>query len=269
MPEFFERHKAARLAALILAPLVPLGLYLWGNRTLGIELLVQLEEATRGAVLPETLAALAGLVLLLLIISGVGGIAPDDAGLDPDKLGRGVGLVLMTWVASQILGVLPRVVAEDPVVLHRAIEHGDPFRVAGQFLAALGLAAVLDLAFRGFLLVQLYRRFHKDPDDPEHGLGRAIAVTVLLGNLVALPAELPYATVRAAVASQALLAGFGLYATWLWLRSRNLFFVIGVHGLMLAPSPVVAGPRGDPVWYFPTVVGVLAGVWALLWPRRD
>jgi hypothetical protein len=61
----------------------------------------------------------------------------------------------------------------------------------------------------------------------------------------------------------------GGFLSWLYLRTRNNFFVIGVHALLLAPSPVVAGPRGGGAWFHPLVVAILATVWALLWPRRD
>jgi hypothetical protein len=80
---------------------------------------------------------------------------------------------------------------------------------------------------------------------------------------------LPYPSLELAATDQGVLLLGGLLLSWLYLRTRNLFFVIGVHALLLAPSPVVAGPRGGGGWYQPLVVAVLASLWALLWPRKD
>jgi hypothetical protein len=60
-----------------------------------------------------------------------------------------------------------------------------------------------------------------------------------------------------------------VYLCWIYLRSRNLFFTIGIHMLLLAPTPVVAGIRGEPTWFHSGAVALVAAIWTLLWPRRD
>ena len=267
----FDRHRRARLFSLPFPPLIValLGILLMSGDLEQIDWVVAAQEASRGVITGAFLASVIAFGLLLAVILLAGNVEPDDVGLDRDQVGRGIGITIMTWAAAQVIGVLPRVVAEDPIASHPAWLHGSAFEIAGNFLSGLTFASVEEVALRGFLLVQLYLILHHDPKDPDQGLGRAVALTVLVGNLVALPRVLPYTATRELIASQALLAGLGLYLSWIFLRTRNLFFTIGVHTLILAPTPVVAGLRGEPDWFFPVVVGAVAAIWVLLWPRRE
>ena len=225
--------------------------------------------ATRGLITGGFLLSLAAVAILLLLIVLVGRIKLDDAGLHRDYLGRGIGVVAMIWGASQVIGVIPRVVANRPVLLNQDFEYGSRWEIGGQFLSALGNATLEEIAFRGFLLVQLYLVLNRNNRDETAGTGWATMITVLVACLATLPRTLPYPSLQVAATDQAVLLAGNLFLCWLYLRTRNLFFLIGVHALLLAPSPVVAGPRGGGAWYQPLVIAILATVWALLWPERD
>jgi membrane protease YdiL (CAAX protease family) len=212
---------------------------------------------------------LAAIAVLLLLIVTAGRIKLDDVGLNRDYFGRGVGVIAMIWGASQVIGVLPRVVADRPVLLDRAFEYGSRWEMGRQFLSALGTATLEEIALRGFLLVQLYLLFNRDNQDEEKGVGWATAITVVIACLVALPRTLPYPSLELAAIDLGVVLAGTLFLCWLYLRTRNLFFVIGVHALLLAPSPIVAGPPGGGAWFQPLVVAILATLLALLWPRRD
>lgn len=227
------------------------------------------ESATRGLITGGFLLALAATGILLLLIVLAGRIQPDDVGLHRDYLGRGIGVVAMTWGASQVIGVLPRVVANRPILLDRDFEHGSRWEIGGEFLSALGNATLEEIAFRGFLLIQLYLWLNRGNRDEAVGTVGAAIITVLVACLAMLPRTYPYPSLELAATDLAILVGGNLFLCWLYLRTRNLFFLIGVHTLLLAPSPVVAGPRGGGTWYQPLVIAILATLWALLWPRRD
>lgn len=227
------------------------------------------EHATRGVITQTFIFSLGAIAIVVLVIILVGRIRLEDAGLHRDYLGRGIGVVAMIWGASQVIGVLPRVVANRPVVLDRAFEYGSRWELAGQFLTALGTATLEELAFRGFLLVQLYLLVNRGNRDDERGALAATIITVVIANLAMLPGILPYPSRDIALADQGIFLLGGLFLCWLYLRTRNLFFVIGVHALLLAPASVVAGPRGGGAWYQPLVIATLATLWALMWPKRD
>jgi uncharacterized protein len=243
--------------------------FVLARKLIDTELLRVTESATRGAVTTTFLLSLAALGLLLALIVLAGRIKPDDVGLHRDYLGRGVGVIAMIWGASQVIGVLPRVVANRPVLLDHDFEYGSRWELAGQFLSALGTATVEEIAFRGFLLVQVYLLLNRNNRHEEAGTVGATIITVIIANLAVLTRTLPYPSLEVAATDQAILFLGGIFLCWLYFRTRNLFFVIGVHALLIAPSPIVAGPRGGGAWYQPLVVAVLATLWALLWPKRD
>jgi uncharacterized protein len=249
--------------------LVALFSYVITRNVVNADWLRVVELRTRGLVAASFVLSLAAVAILLILIVVAGRIRPDDVGLNRDYAGRGVGVVTMIWVASQVIGVLPRVVANRPVLLNRAFEYGSQWEMVGQFLSAAGTATLGEIALRGFLLVQLYLLFNRGNTDAEKGLGWATGITVVMSCLVTLPRTLPYPSLELAAIDQGFVLVTSLFLCWLYLRTRNLFFVIGVHALLLAPSPVVAGPRGGGTWYPPLVVAILATVWALLWPKRD
>jgi membrane protease YdiL (CAAX protease family) len=266
----FERVRLARPIALPFPPLIVALLGLVTPRLLSeVGWLGLIDRATRGGLSPHLVVSLIGIGLVLGSVVWIGGIEIDDTGLNRDQLGRGIGVTAMIWVAAQVLGVLPRVVANRPVALDRSIEHGSAWPIVSQLLDALGSATIEEIAFRGFLLVQLYLLLRLRSSQESDSLGGAIAISVLLGNLAALAGPLPFHGAGAVVESQAILLAQGLFLSWIFLRTRNLFFVIGVHTLILAPTPVVAGPHRGGAWFFPAVIAVLATVWTLLWPKRD
>lgn len=266
----FHRFRRAHPLSLALPPLlVAVFGYAVARKLVDPEWLRTLERATRGVITTEFVLSLAAIAALLLLIPLVSRIKLDDVGLNRDYLGRGIGVVAMIWGAAQVLGVLPRVVANRPVLLDRGFEFGPRGEMAGQFLTALGNATFEEIAFRGFLLVQLYLLFNRENQGEVAGSGWAAIVTAVVANLAMLPRTVPYPSLEFAATDQAILLLGGLFLCWLYLRTRNLFFVIGVHALFIAPSPVVAGPRGGGDWYQPLVIAILATLWALLWPKRD
>lgn len=265
-----DRFRRARLISLPLAPLLVaiFGWFLVKHRT-EIGWLDELERTTRGFVTGNFVLSALAIVIVVLVILVTGRIRLDDVGVNRDYLGRGAGVVAMIWGAAQIIGVLPRVVANRPVLLDSEFEYGSRWEMGGQFLAALGNATLGEIVFRGFLLVQLYLLFNAGDPDEKKGTWWATGLTVVAAALTSLPRTLPYPSLEIAALDQASLLLGGIFLCWLYLRTRNLFFVIGVHALLVAPSPIVAGPQGGGAWYQPLIVAILATLWALLWPRRD
>ena len=266
----FDRYRRARPAALPLPPLLLAGFAMVASgAAANSEVLRLLTEVTRGIVTPVFLLSLLALGVILSIVILIGGIGLDDVGMDRDYVGRGVGVTVMIWAAAQVVGVLPRVVANRPVLLDREFEFGSRLDLVGRFLESLGNATLEEVVLRGFLLVQLYLLFHGGAGPERRGVASAVAITLVVTALVALPGALPYPSWRSALIHQGTLLGVGLFLSWIYFRTRNLFFIIGVHTLLLAPTPIVAAPRHGEELYHAAVIGTLATVWALLWPRRN
>lgn len=265
----FERHRRAPLLVLPMPPLVLLAVVLLGGWVHSVGWIMGIADQTHWIIRPDLILSLLGLALLLAVILLPGKLKPDDLGLRRDMAVHGLGIVLMTWMAAQVLAVLPRVVSENPIAIHQSWLRGDWARNVGDLLSALSLASIAEIALRGFLLVQLYLLLQRDSKDPDRGVGIAVAASVITGNVVVAAITGVHGTPLAILLPQAVAAVDGLLLCWIYLRTRNLFFVIGVQTLIIAPTPVVAGIRGEPGWFHSLVIAVVASVWALLWPRRD
>ena len=136
-------------------------------------------------------------------------------------------------------------------------------------LSALTIASIAEIALRGFLLVQLYLLLHRDSKDTDRGLGIGVAASVIVGNVAIGAITGIHGTAQEILLPQALAAADGLLLCWIYCRTRNLFFAIGVQTLIIAPTPVVAGVRGEPGWFHSLMIAVVASVWTLLWPRGE
>lgn len=265
-----DRYRRAPNYLLPLPPLILLALAHLPASAANLDWIAAIGRVTHGVVTPLFVLSLIALGLMLALMFLPGKLEADDIGLDRDHLGRGVGILLMTWLAAQVFAVLPRVVAEDPVAIHETWLRGQGLTNAANLLSALGLAAAMDTALIGFLLVQLYLRFHRDDSRDSHqGVDPALAITVLVGCLLSLVLVGLHSANRTLLLTLAVSLAAGVYLCWIYLRSRNLFFTIGVHMLLLAPTPVVAGIRGEPAWFHSGAIALVAAIWTLLWPRRD
>jgi membrane protease YdiL (CAAX protease family) len=265
----FDRYRRTHPLILPLPPLILLAVVLLVGKAHPIRWTVAIADRTHWIIRPELVLFLMGLALLLAVILLPGKLKPDDLGLNRDLVARGLGIILMTWMAAQVLAVLPRVVSEDPIAIHQSWLRGDWLRNVVHLLSALTLASITEIALRGFLLVQLYLLLHRDSKDPDRGLGVAVAASVIMGNLAVAAITGVHGTAPEILLPQAVVAADGLLLCWIYLRTRNLFFAIGVQALIIAPTPIVAGIRGEPGWFHSLMIAVVASVWTLLWPRRE
>jgi CAAX protease family protein len=265
----FDRYRQTRPFILPLPPLILLAVLLYDERARQISWITAIADRTHWIIRPEFVLSLMGLAVLLVVIFLPGKLKPDDLGLNRDMVARGLGITLMTWLAAQVLAVLPRVASEDPIAIHQSWLRGDWVRNVANLLSALTIASIAEIALRGFLLVQLYLLLHRDSKDPDRGFGISVAASVIVGNVAIGAITGIHGTAQEILLPQALAAVDGLLLCWIYRRTRNLFFAIGVQTLIIAPTPVVAGVRGEPGWFHSLMIAVVASVWTLLWPRGE
>ncbi|MEO8293924.1 MAG: CPBP family glutamic-type intramembrane protease [Gemmatimonadota bacterium] len=228
-----------------------------------------IDLASRGVVSAEFIAIMAAVVITLAVILLLGRIRLDDLAFNPDYAARGIAIAVMIWSAAQVIGVIPRVVANRPVLLDPAFEYGSRWAMAGDLLTALARATLEETVFRGFLFIQLYLLLARQAVRLQNRIPLAASGVALASILVALPQGISLQVTQQASLHLGIIVAFSLFLTWIFFRTRNIFFTIGVHALLLAPTSIVAGPHSGGRWFAPLVIAILAGVWALLWPRRD
>lgn len=236
---------ARRATGVSLAIFVALNLAL---ATLGVAALAVLPNL--GDLLwPEALGLLLAIGAVLRVVVGVGvlilwlgKLGFEDVGLVRGRLGPGIALSALIWGIAQAIALGLAVASTGAVQLHPswsdAAAAGPVLgRLAGQILA---VALIEEISFRGYLLPQIYLYLADHwPDRPDPRRYVALALSQGLFTVLHLPfllhVGLPPADLPIVLP---LIFGFGLFFSAVYLRTGNLFFAIGVHGLVTAPTPL-------------------------------
>ena len=224
-------------------------------------LLPLLRESSMGSVLNgppwyENLILFVALLLITVvaILGRWAKLGAASLGLRRDKLAQGLSTVVLVWLGMQAW----------PFVASGSGEIANTWRDPGvwptlRWAAVMILATALweEVAFRGFLLPQLYlklkgRRWLR--------IAMALALSQLVFAIAHAPAHIAIRNLWGAeLAQMLLLQGIaGLMLGLLYLRTRNLWIVIGIHGLANAPTPLIGGAMG---WEIPLLLLLVAWPW--------
>lgn len=221
----------------------------------------------------DTLTAnLIGLGLLVLgLLFAVGRLRPGDVGLRVRDVGRGLAFTASYFGLLQLALLAFAGLSGVEVVNLWA---GVGALTAGYLLLAqlVGNALYEEVAFRGFLLPQLFLKFRR------LGAAAAIVLAVLASQalfaLAHVPNRLWVTGLGAAELPGALLPLFllGLYFALLYLLTANLSAVVGVHALINEPllALVDAGGRTVelPNFLISVTLGLVLAVAWRLWRHR-
>jgi membrane protease YdiL (CAAX protease family) len=200
--------------------------------TLTWELLIEggvldgIARATGGLVQPPLVAMGKTALLLAPIVFGLGRLRPRELGLVAARVAPGAAATLTVWAGVQVVLFAGALIAgriEATPVL------------AGSVVAQLlGTALIEEAIFRGLLFGQLRVRWDAAP---------AAAVSSLAFALWHVPQHLwlGYRGLELVGAQAVVLAG-GVLACLLYLGTRNLFVVVGLHALFNEPAALVASP---------------------------
>ena len=121
-----------------------------------------------------------------------------------------------------------------------------------------------ELAFRGFLLPQLYLKL---PGQHWARLWGALLLSQIVFACAHIPAHIMLRHLWGSALLQMLaLQGFaGVLLGLLYFRTRNLWIAIGIHGLANAPTPLTGGALG---WELPLVFLIAAWPWLVRRPYQ-
>lgn len=229
------------------------------------------DRATHGFI-NQTL--IANLMLLAVIVGGIilglGRLRPHDVGLRAARIGPAALAVALIWLAMQVATGLWNLAGGHGLPIDPAWARFGALTVLGTLLSQLfGNALYEEVMWRGVVLPQLYRRFAaRGRHGPARGLlvGALVAALVVSQGLFALR-HIPVNVWNGVSAGElattiASIFVLGVIFAALYLRTRNLFVVVGVHALWDAPTTLFASG------FVPAhLVLVLIALILLLWPR--
>jgi hypothetical protein len=240
LAEFSSRLAARTWVLVVVIVGVPV---LYPVLATGVNLLPRTWLATVTQIFPvfAILHLLAFALVICVVVVGLGRQRFHDLGLRPALFWPGVMVAVAVWCVAQIVIVAIVLVTSGGLAVHSAWrEKGGTLLVtfAGNLI---GTAVFEEVTYRGFLLPELYQRLRR----PDRRIDRwRLVLALVVGGVCFAVAHLPVFLIQqrppqviAAVAVMLTLAG--VFGGVLYLRTGNLFTVIGIHALYNSPLPVV------------------------------
>jgi membrane protease YdiL (CAAX protease family) len=219
---------------------------------------------------------IANIVFILVLVIGIvlrfGRLRLYDVGLIPRHIPVGVLYTLGIWGAAQVVQWVAGLLAYGTVALNDDWEN--PAFMIGLVLAQVfGNALFEEIAYRGFLFPQLYLRLNRLRAHPWKRLAAALLLSQGLFALSHIPNRIYLGMKPAEIALDlVLLLGWGALYTIIYLRTDNLFIVVGMHALGNTPTslfktvPLLSG-NGASILIYTLVIFLLFGL-PLLRARR-
>lgn len=203
-------------------------LVLFANGTLSV-----IAKSTNGWI-NETLAAnLFGLVLeVVIFLCIIAKLSPKDFGLTKNKLLAGLFGTLLFWLAINIVDLGMTLLTHSSLTFNNDIFTNSNV-VFGELLGQLfGNALLEEVLFRGFLLVQIYLLLKKVKNNTSR-----IVYAMLISQSIFAAIHIPNRIYSGLVGIDfvydfIVLVILGIIFSLLYVLTKNLFFVIGVHSLM-------------------------------------
>lgn len=202
-----------------------------------------LASATGGLFTGSLLANLVFIAaLVLVIILGVGRLRLYDIGLVRRNIMPGLVYTVGLWLVAQIVHLLAGLATHGTVSLNAEwLTYGVGFMIGLLLTQIFGNALFEEIAYRGFLVPQLYLRLERLRDRPWKRLFAALLISQTAFALSHIPNRIYLGMSAGDIAIDLLmLVGWGILYALLYLRTDNLFLVVGVHALGNTPTTIFA-----------------------------
>ncbi|MFW9868523.1 MAG: lysostaphin resistance A-like protein, partial [Candidatus Thorarchaeota archaeon] len=223
--------------------------------------IVQSIETVSGGLVHRTLVLnvplLIGAIVLVLVVYG--GLHANDLGLIGRKLPLAFVACLLTWILVQIMEGVAGFVAAGSAQFDPRWNTESPVLVGLLIGMLFGTALYEEVGFRGFLLVQFDVKMTDVTSNKYFRMALALVFSQALFTLVHIPWKVMNQGWTVTVFFDLIFSVFmnGLIYGILYLRTENLFFVMGVHALGNAPTSLFVSSIGPS-----TLVLLLAIIWA-------
>lgn len=217
-------------------------------------------EATSGLI-DETL--IVGIISILLfgyfIIMRLGKLNISNIGLKKGKIVNAILLVLVMWAAIELLNICAQLLISKKLILYYGWNKVGASRMLGLFIDQIfGSALFEEIAFRGFLLVQICKKFRARKRSIIYG----IVISQLLFSLIHIPNRIYSGfSLLEIVLSLIFISLIGILFSIIYLRTDNLFISIGIHALWNSPLLVFDGLNSI------TVISVMTILVLIFWDK--
>lgn len=200
---------------------------------------VPLASATGGLLTGSLVANLLFLaVLVAFLLVRKGGVSLSDIGILRGRLPAAIAITLGFWLAAQVIHALAGLFTYGSVEYASVWNSAGGHILLGALLAQLiGNALFEEIAYRGFLFPQVFLRLERLEDHRWLRLGLALLLSQGLFALSHIPNRLYLGLPPDAIALDLIyLLALGILFTFIYVKTGNLFIVIGIHALGNAPT---------------------------------
>lgn len=217
-----------------------------------------LASATGGLFTGSLLANLIFIaVLVLAIILAMGRLRLYDVGLIGRNILPAAGYTFMLWGVAQIIHLIAGLLTNGTIMTNPDWTiYGVGFMIGLLLTQIFGNALFEEIAYRGFLFPQLYLWLTSLRDTPWKRFAAALLISQVAFALSHIPNRIYLRmTPGDIVIDLLMLVGWGVLYTLLYLRTDNLFLVVGVHALgntpttLFATAPVLTGAGASMLIY--------------------
>ncbi len=193
-------------------------------------------------------------IILVIVVGGVifglGHQRPADVGLIASKLPAAIGVTAALWVLTQALLSLGAWATLGEIPLDpRWAERGVTAMLGALIGQLFGNALTEEITYRGFLPPQTWLKLRVGLlGDVRWRLLLAALLSQTVFALAHIPNRIFSGMAGEEIAlNMVVLVIFGLYYLFLYLRTSNLFFAIGVHALANQPTSLVQSDLATPL----------------------
>lgn len=248
-------RKVRPIFILLLPIALFLYLYLWFFFIGDLQIINTLFQYSTGLIQPTlVIMGLAIFLFIYLLIIKTLNLRYTDLGLKRDKLFKGIVLTFLLWSSVQATDALILIITQGNLHFHHIWSYNMIIDAIGSFIAQVfGNALFEEIFFRGFILTQLiviltiYLR-------KRWAVFYAIIISSIIFSLIHIPVRLyrgelqQYFNIFEPGGMIALII-IGVIFALIYIRTDNLFFLIGIHTLSNAPMPLFESSYREPVFF--------------------
>ncbi len=222
-------------------------------------------EATSGWINVTLTVNLIGLLLeVVILLCIIGGLSLRDVGIRKEKLVSGLIGTLLFWISIHVLDFIMTFISNEEITFNQDLFTHPNVVLGGFFGQIFGNALLEEIVFRGFLFVQILLLLTK-----HYKLKSPLFIAMLLSQSIFAIIHIPNRIYSGLVGMEYVydfiqLVILGVIFSLIYVLTKNLFFVIGIHALLNEPPMLLDSSFAN----FSTLIGVLLLVGLLFWKSK-
>jgi membrane protease YdiL (CAAX protease family) len=216
-----------------------------------------IESASRSLLSSTLCANVLSIAIFSLLIFGLGKHNLASMGMQKDHILPAVKVSLCIWIVAQLMVIALTYFERQQIIF---VRHITP--LVGGFLGQLaGNALFEEMIYRGLLFLQLYILFKGKRSDTS-AMILAMIISQGVFAIIHIPNRLMLNHVSNLTTDLLNLFFFGVMFTLIFIKTQNLFFIIGIHAFFNSPLNVIK--TSVPTSLFILLLALLT---ALMWEK--